>query len=207
VQLWQLQVMHFALVRCWRYRAGHVVGKLQYRLVRELNRVSWSVRMLPQQQQQQQQQGVDDRRVWRQFQRMRWQKRAMLRGQLGTLHKQHEQQQQRGHMQQQSQLVLRSAGGPAAAAAAGSMAQDNSAQPRQTGQKLKQGQQKQKQLSSAGKVAAGGRRSIAGGRRGTGQAVVSLARRLAVLQMQQRAAAVWPRQWEPLCLSAGDWIK
>ncbi|WIA11483.1 hypothetical protein OEZ85_011596 [Tetradesmus obliquus] len=38
VRNWQLRVMHFALVRCWRYRGSHTVGKLQYRLVRELNR-------------------------------------------------------------------------------------------------------------------------------------------------------------------------
>lgn len=33
VHYWQLRVMHWALLACWRYRSGHAVGKLQYRLV------------------------------------------------------------------------------------------------------------------------------------------------------------------------------
>jgi hypothetical protein len=221
VKLWQLQVMHFVLIRCWRYRAGHAVGKLQFRLVRELNRVSWSVRMLPQQQQQQQgqhhqqqqqqQQGKLqelDARVWRQFHRMRRQKRAMLGRQLGTLQQQkaRQQQQRKGRQtRQEGQQKVRSSAG-LAAAAAGGVAQD-AAQPGQTGQQHKQKAQQQ-QLSSASKMATG-RGINVGGQRGMRQreAVVSAARQLAVLQMRQRAAAVWPRQWEPVCLAVGDCTK
>lgn len=61
VHTWQLMVMHWAFA-CWGYRPGHAVGKLQYRLLRELNTLAWGVH--PQQRQEQeclqkQQQGVN----------------------------------------------------------------------------------------------------------------------------------------------------
>jgi hypothetical protein len=41
VHPWQLQLMHWATLRVWRYRSSYLHGKLQWRAVRELNRAVW----------------------------------------------------------------------------------------------------------------------------------------------------------------------